>query len=319
MQHKYFEPTAEIVNLSTDIGHLLGVIDGSQLRKPQPTLRKRNKIKTIRASLAIEGNTLTEAQVTAILDNKPVIGPQKDILEVRNAIKAYESLPDFNPYAELDYLRAHQILMEGLVDKAGQYRTEGVGVFQGSQVAHLAPPAWNVPHLMSQLFAYLLSGTENLIIKSCIFHYEMEFIHPFSDGNGRMGRLWQTRLLMEANPVFEFLPVEEAIKDSQEDYYKALSDSDRSGLSTTFVVYALKKIRSSLQEMIKLSTPPANAEERIQYFMEQHDQPFFTRKDYRAVFPNLSTSTASRDLQAAVQQGLLLKTGDKRNTTYERR
>lgn len=209
MIHKYYEGTPQIINLSTEIGRLLGVVDATHLRKPQATLRRKNKVKTIRASLAIEGNTLSEDQITAILDNKRIIGPARDIKEVENAIRAYDNLSNFDAFSKESYLGAHRLLMMGLVDTPGQFRTGTIGVVQGNRIAHLAPPGWNVDNLMTNLFNYLKEGADNLIIKSCVFHYEMEFIHPFADGNGRMGRLWQTVILMNANPVFEYLPIEQ--------------------------------------------------------------------------------------------------------------
>jgi Fic family protein len=319
MLQKYYEGTPKIINLSTEIGRLLGIIDATYLRKPKTELRKKNKVKTIRASLAIEGNTLSEEQITAILENKRVIGPTKDILEVKNAIAVYDSLADFDPFSEASYLEAHKILMQGLVENPGMYRTGGVGIVQGNKVTHLAPPGWNVQNLMQQLFDYLNKEEDNLIIKSCVFHYEMEFIHPFYDGNGRMGRLWQTLILMKVNPVFEYTPLEKSIKDSQEEYYRVLSESDKSGLSTRFVEYSLEKIKLSLEELLELRPEKMSNQERITYFVDQVGDAYFTRSDYLKMFPNISPATASRDLQKAVENELLLKEGEKRLTKYKKR
>jgi Fic family protein len=319
MVERYYEGTPRIIHLSTEIGRLLGMVDATHLRKPKAELRKRNKIQTIRASLAIEGNSLSEDQVTAILENRRVLGSSKEILEVKNAIAVYNNLEEFDAFSEASYLEAHRILMTGLVDNPGKYRTKGVGIVQGDKVAHLAPPGWNVPNLMNQLFQYLKEGEDHLIIKSCVFHYEMEFIHPFYDGNGRMGRLWQTVILMNENPVFEYLPVEKAIKQSQEEYFNVLSESDKSGLSTQFVEYSLEKIKISLEELLESGREKMGDEERIQYFLEQHAEEEFSRKDYLKVFPTISTSTASRDLQKAIEMGWLIKLGEKRLTRYQRK
>lgn len=319
MLQKYYEGTSKIINLSTEIGRLLGIIDATHLRKPRTELRKKNRVKTIRASLAIEGNTLSEDQITAIIENKRVVGPSKDILEVKNAIEAYSFLDKFDPFSEKSFLEAHKILMSGLVENPGKYRTKGVGIVQGDKVAHLAPPGWNVPNLMHQLFQYLKESEDNLIIKSCVFHYETEFIHPFYDGNGRMGRLWQTVILMKANPVFEHLPVEKAIKESQEEYYRVLSESDKAGLSNSFLEYSLEKIKMSLEELLELRPEPMSDEARITYFLEQQDDVEFSRKDYLKVFPNISPATASRDLQKAVERGLVIKTGEKRTARYRKK
>ena len=318
MIHKYYEGTPQIINLSTDIGRLLGVVDATHLRRPQTELRKKNKVKTIRASLAIEGNTLSEEQISAIIDHKRVIGPSKDIKEVENAIRAYDNLPNFDAFSKESYLEAHRLLMSGLVDMPGQFRTGSVGLIQGDRIAHLAPPGWNVDNLMTNLFRYLKEGEDNLIIKSCVFHYEMEFIHPFMDGNGRMGRLWQTVILMKANPVFEYLPIEQEIKKSQEEYYNVLSQCDKEGLSTKFVEYLLGKIRLSLTELV--DTPKENFTDmdRLNYFLDQTDRGDFTRKDYLKMFPIISTATATRDLRKGVEEGILIREGNDRVAKYKK-
>lgn len=319
MIHKYYEGTPQIINLSTEIGRLLGVVDATHLQKPQTELRKKNKVKTIRASLAIEGNTLSEDQITALIDHKRVIGPSKDIKEVQNAIRAYDNLPNFDPFSKESYLEAHRMLMSGLVDMPGQFRTGSVGVIQGDKIAHLAPPGWNVDNLMTNLFEYLKHGEDNLIIKSCVFHYEMEFIHPFMDGNGRMGRLWQTVILMKVNPVFAYLPVEQEIKKSQEEYYQVLSQCDREGLSTKFVEYMLDKIKLSLTDLVGMQRDNFTELERLNYFLDQSDVPDFTRKDYLRMFPKLSTATATRDLRRGVEAGILIRKGNNRLARYQKK
>ena len=192
-----YDLNPKILKLITSISEKVGAINANLLNKPPPQLRKQNKIKTIRASLKIEGNTLTEDQITALLENKIVVGPQKDINEVLNAIKVYENLKTYKSSSEKSYLLAHKTLMNSLIDKPGKYRNQGVGIVKGSNVEHFAPSHDNVPFLMRDLFQYLKDKNELTLIKSCVFHYEMEFIHPFLDGNGRMGRLWQTLILME--------------------------------------------------------------------------------------------------------------------------
>jgi len=319
MVQKYYEGTPQIINLSTEIGRLLGIVDATHLRKPQTELRKRNKVKTIRASLAIEGNTLSEAQITAIMDNKRVIGPAKDIKEVENAIQVYDNLSTFDPFSKKSYLEAHGQLMSGLVDMPGQFRTGSVGVIQGDRIAHLAPPGWNVDNLMTNLFEYLNEGEDNLIIKSCVFHYEMEFIHPFMDGNGRMGRLWQTLILMKVNPVFEYLPIEQEIKKSQEEYYNVLGQCDKEGLATKFVEYVLGKIKLSLAELVDVQREHFTDIERLNYFLDQIDTSDFTRKDYLRMFPKISTATATRDLRKGVEVGILSRKGSDRRTTYQKK
>ena len=211
------------------------------------------------------------------------------------------------------------MLMSGLVDLPGQFRTGSVGVMQGDRIAHLAPPGWNVDNLMTNLFIYLKQGQDNLIIKSCVFHYEMEFIHPFMDGNGRMGRLWQTVILMKANPVFEYLPVEQEIKKSQEEYYNVLSQCDKEGLSTKFVEYLLGKIKLSLAELVDTQRDNFTETERLNYFLDQIGMTAFTRKDYLKVFPKISTATATRDLRKGVEEGMLIRKGADRLTSYQKK
>ncbi|MEM1328532.1 MAG: Fic family protein [Bacteroidota bacterium] len=317
MQEKYYEGTPKIINLSTEIGRLLGLIDATYLDKPKTALRKENKIKTIRASLAIEGNTLSEAQITAILEHKGVLGSVKEIREVRNAIKVYDDLSQFDPFAESSYLKAHGLLMLGLADRVGEYRRGNVGIVQGNQVTHLVPPAWNVSFLMNNLFSYLKDGADNLIIKSCVFHYEMEFIHPFEDGNGRMGRLWQTIILMQVHPVFEYLLIEHEIKKSQEEYYNVLSASDREGLSTIFIEYMLEKIKVSLEQLTETPSDRLTDQERLDHFIVQAKTKSLTRKTYMQFHNNISSATATRDLKQGVQEGKLRQIGQGRVTRYE--
>ena len=319
MMHKYYEGTPRIINLSTEIGRYLGVVDTTHLQKPPTELRKKNKVKTIRASLAIEGNTLSEDQITALIENKRVIGPSRDIQEVENAIRTFDNLSNFDAFSKESYLEAHRLLMSGLVDKPGQFRTGPVGVMQGDRIAHLAPPGWNVDHLMTNLFRYLQEGEDNLIIKSCVFHYEMEFIHPFTDGNERMGRLWQTVILMRANPVFAYLPIEQEIKKSREEYYTVLSQCDKEGLSTKFIEYLLSKIRLSLAELVDTQRAHLNDKERLRYFLDQTGADAFTRKDYLKMFPEISTATATRDLRKGVEEGILIRKGSDRLATYQNR
>lgn len=316
MIRKYYEGTTEIINLSIEIGRLLGIVDSTYLRKPETALRKENRIKSIQSSLEIEGNTLSIDQVTTLFNNQRVLGPSKDILEVKNAIDVYNQLDQFDPFDIDSYLCAHELLMKGLVEKPGQFRTKSVGIFKGEDMAHMAPPAWNVNHLMSELFQYLSTDKDNLIIKSCVFHYEMEFIHPFMDGNGRMGRLWQTIILMKENPVFEYLPIEEEVRNTQKEYYERLSISDKQGVSTVFVEYMLGIISKSLTKLISSQRTQLNDVERIQYFIDNFEGTEFSRKEYLNLFKDISTSTASRDLTKGVKIGKFGREGDDRTTKY---
>jgi Fic family protein len=205
--------------------------------------------------------------------------------------------------------------MQGLISSAGKFRKGGVGVVSRDQITHMAPPAENVPFLMKDLFHYISTSEELTLIKSCVFHYELEFIHPFQDGNGRMGRLWQTLILMQEYPLFAFLPFENLIHQSQSAYYKALSDSDKSGHSTPFIEYLLGILLSALNEQLDYKAKIMSTLERLDYFREIGSQ-IFTRKDYMLVFQHISTATASRDLKIGVDNGFFTKDGDKTKTMY---
>ncbi|EAS19581.1 putative cell filamentation protein Fic [Flavobacteria bacterium BBFL7] len=310
-----YEITSSILTLITSISEKIGEVNAHLLNKPSPQLRKQNRIKTIHSSLQIEGNTLTEEQITALVDNKRVIGPQKDVLEVLNAIKIYENIEEYKPTDEKSFLKTHQHLMQGLIENSGKYRIQSVGIVKDSKVEHLAPPFKNVPYLMKDLFEYLKKSDEIELIKSCVFHYEMEFIHPFMDGNGRIGRLWQTLILMEKYPIFEFLPFETLISRDQEKYYQALAESDKSGKSTKFIEYMLEVIDNSLSELLDFNNRTLTEKDRLSYFvsLKIHE---FTRKDYMNVFKDISTATASRDLKKGAELGFFEKTGEKNKTRY---
>ena len=307
---------SEILRLVSEVSHKIGEVNASFLTKHSPELRKRNRIRTIQASLAVEGNTLSVDQITAIIENKRVLGPAKDIQEVSNAIQVYEQLNTFSPFSEKSFLLAHKVLMKDLIKNAGKYRNSGVGIVKGSKVAHVAPPASNVSFLMKDLFSYIKRNSELILVKSCVFHYEMEFIHPFSDGNGRMGRLWQTLLLIQQYPLFEFLPFETLISKNQKKYYHALSISDKQGESTFFVEFMLKILSDSLDELLAERLGPISSADRIRIFLATGIMEF-TRKNYMSYFKTISSATASRDLLLAVKDNLLKKFGDKNNTTYK--
>lgn len=310
-----YDITPEILQLLTEVSEKIGAINARYLDRPAPQLRKQNRIRTIHSTLQIEGNTLSEAQVTAIVENKRVSGPHRDVLEVLNAIRVYNRIGKFRPFSEKSFLSAHKLLMEGLSEKAGNYRNKSVGIVKGTHIKHIAPPAKNIPSLMKGLFRYLETEPEIPLIKSCVFHYELEFIHPFMDGNGRMGRLWQAVILMQSYPLFEFLPFETLIRNNQDGYYKALAQSDREGKSTVFIRFMLQIIRASLSELLNENSRIVNDTDRLAYFVSQV-KGSFSRKDYLHVFKEISPATASRDLKKGLATGLFTKTGDKKTTLY---
>lgn len=245
-----FEITSKIIELISNISEKIGEINYLQDNPYHIQLRKENRIKTIHSSLAIENNSLSLKQITAIIDGKHVLGNPNEIKEVKNSIQAYDMLLSLNPYNEKDLLKAHKLMMQDLVDRNGKYRTDGVGIFDGEKVVHLAPPANRVPELMSDLFKWLKTSDVHPLIKSCVFHYEFEFIHPFQDGNGRMGRLWQTVILKEWKEIFAWLPVETLIKENQKEYYKVLGASDSAANSTKFIEFMLSLILNTIEEII---------------------------------------------------------------------
>lgn len=312
-----YQITDKVLALVAYISERIGEINATHLYKPAPELRKKNRIKTIQSSLEIEGNTLTEEQITALLENKRVIAPKKDILEVQNAIKVYDKLNKFNPYQLKDLEKTHSILMNGLVEKAGKLRTTNVGIVKGSKVEHIAPSGTMIKGLMNDLFDYLKKDRDLILIKSCVFHYEFEFIHPFIDGNGRMGRLWQTLILMQQYPVFQYLPIESLIKQKQNEYYSKLSESDKKGNSTPFIEFMLGIILEALDELLQSQNKILHTEDRIQLFREKIGNNRFSRKDYMQNFKNISAPTASRDLKWAVEQNILMKFGEQRLTEYQ--
>jgi Fic family protein len=312
-----YKITSRILELIASISEKIGEVNAAYLYRPPTELRKKNRIKTIQSSLEIEGNSLSLDQITAIIDNKRIIAPKKDILEVKNAIKAYNNLESYIPTSLVSFCKAHEILMNELIENAGKIRTKSVGIIKGATITHVAPPGNIVKSLVKDLFSYLKTDKDLTIIKSCVFHYEIEFIHPFMDGNGRIGRLWQTVILRQYSPVFEFLPIESLIKTRQAEYYKILGDSDNKGDSTGFIEFLLQIINESLEELLTNQNVNLTSKDRIDIFKEKIRQSSFNRQDYMRQFKDISSSTASRDLKLAVDEGIISKTGDKRTTRYK--
>lgn len=243
-----FTLTSEIVSLVADISEHIGRLSVQLEQEQELKLRRINRIRTVTGSLAIEGNTLTESQITAILDGKRVIAPPREILEASNALAAYEQLLNWQGSRQADLLMAHRLLMQGLIDSAGHYRFGGVGVMAGSKVLHMAPSASQVPRLMDDLFSWLATTTDHPLIVSSVFHYEFEFIHPFADGNGRIGRLWQTLLLSQWQKVFAYIPVESMVHRHQAGYYQALNQSTAQTDSAAFIAFMLQRIKEALAD-----------------------------------------------------------------------
>ena len=253
-----FQQTPTVIALLAEICELVGRVEVAHRDDITVQLRRQNQIRSIHSSLAIEHNSLTLEQVTAILNGKRVLGPPHEIREVQNAAQAYAIMQSLNPLKELDMLKAHRLMMDSLVKEAGCFRSGSVGVVEGNRVIHLAPPAHLIPWQVRDLLEWYATSDLHPLVKSSVFHYEFEFIHPFADGNGRMGRLWHTLLLARWKPFFAWLPIEELIAKRQQEYYRALQLADSSNDSSCFVIMMLQVIRDVLQEMPLADRPSAD-------------------------------------------------------------
>jgi Fic family protein len=242
--------TPALLSQVAGIAEALGRWSARQDSQPSPRLRRENRIHTIQASLAIEQNSLSLEQVSALFDGKRVVGPAREIQEVRNAIATYEALSRWDPTCREHLLEAHGLLMSGLIEAPGRFRTGGVGIYRGDQLVHMAPPASRVPGLVDDLLTWLATSTWHPLLVSCVAHYELEFIHPFADGNGRLGRLWQTLILSRWNPLLAWLPIEEVIRSRQQGYYESLGQADQQGDLAPFVDYQLEAIHEALRSEI---------------------------------------------------------------------
>ena len=317
-----FKITSKVIDYISRISEKIGEINSFENSPQQVKLRKENRIKTIHSSLAIENNSLTIEQITAIIDGKRVLGSPNEIQEVKNAIQAYELLLTLNPYDEKDLLKAHFLMMQDLVSHNGKYRNEGVGIFDGNQVVHLAPPADRVPLLMADLFNWLKTSDAHPLIKSCVFHYEFEFIHPFQDGNGRMGRLWQTVILKEWKEVFAWIPVESLIKENQSEYYNALNSSDKEADSSSFIEFMLSLLLKTIEEIIE-TEKKVTAKVSVKVTVNQQkildvikENPFVTQEELAQII-GLSRKSIIQNMKKLQENGLLKRVGADKNGRWE--
>lgn len=308
-----FEITNQIIDYVAEIAELVGRLTSTNQLSANPTLRRSNRIRTIHGSLAIEQNTLSLEQVTAVLNGKHVLAPPKDIAEVKNAYEIYERLDELNPYSVEDLLTAHRIMTRGLVDEAGMFRTRPVGIVDNEgHVLHFGTLPQYVPDLVMELLDWVKNSDIHILIRSCVFHYELELIHPFADGNGRIGRLWHTLLLSKWNPVFAWLPVESIIHDRQQEYYKAINASNDARESTVFIEFMLSAIKASLIEAIRTSDEMSDEKmdkatlrwNKIEAYLKSHD--YIMNADVRKLC-GVSAATANRILTALVAKNQLEK------------
>ena len=308
-----FEITNQMIDYVAEIAELVGNLNVTNRLTANPTLRRSNRIRTIHGSLAIEQNTLSLEQVTAVLNGKRVLAPPKDIAEVKNAYEIYERLDELDPYSVDDLLIAHGIMTRGLVEESGMFRTRPVGVVDSEgHVLHFGTLPQYVPDLVMELLEWAKTSEVHMLIRSCVFHYELELIHPFADGNGRVGRLWHTLLLSKWNPLFAWLPVESIIHHRQQEYYDAINASNNAGESTPFIGFMLSAIKASLIEAINLNDEVSDVKidkatlrwNKIQEYLQTHD--YIMNADVRELC-GVSAATANRILVSLARKGEIIK------------
>ena len=303
-----FEINERIMADVIEIAELVGSVSVTDKISMNPTLRRTNRIQTIYSSLAIEQNTLDIEQVTAVLSGKRVIAPPKDIAEVQNAYEIYDNMDKLNPYSIDDLLKAHSVMERGLLNEAGEFRSRPVGVADSEgNILHFGTLPQYVPKLIQELLEWTEKSEIHLLIKSCVFHYEFELIHPFADGNGRMGRLWHTLLLSKWNPIFAWLPIESIIHDNQSEYYNAINISNNNGKSTVFIEFMLSVIKQALQESItdkpkNISSKSDLRWNKINDYLETHE--YILNSDVQKLL-GVSSATATRILVGFMKDGKL--------------
>ena len=318
-----FTITSKIVNLIAKISEQVGGLNASLLNS-SPQLRKQNRIKTIAGTLAIEGNQLTEEQITAIIEGQKVLGSARELAEVAGAISAYDALPELQPHKINDLLKAHNLMMSGILIDAGKFRNKAVGIHKGNKVHHIAPPAHQVSGLMADLVNWLKKSQDHPLITSSVFHYEFEFIHPFTDGNGRLGRLWQTLILSKWHPLFLALPLESIIKDNQQKYYQALEQADKEGNSVAFIDFMLLTISETLEKNTQKNAPinaPINAsinptKTPDAVLMLIKDNPKITRKQIADTLQK-DLRTIGRSIASLQKMGKLKRIGSNKSGHWQ--
>ena len=321
MSDKYeppFKINTAIVNLAAEISALVERVAIRLEQSDSLRLHRINQIQSIHSSLAIEGNSLSEGQVSDIIDGKRIIAPEREILEVKNALRTYELYPSLKAFSEKDLLKAHAVMMQGIIPDAGKYRNCNEGVFKGNKCVHFAPPPNMVPILMKNLFSWLKNSKDHWLVRSCVFHYEFEFIHPFRDGNGRIGRLWQSLILGKWNPLFAHLPVENLVYANQQAYYNAINASSAAGDCGIFVEFMLNRILDSLKALQKIDAVVdarkpfvlTDRQKKIVSLLKKNN--FATEKGMAEKFA-VTTRTIERDLAKLQDNGILERAGSKRD------
>ena len=319
-----FKITNEILNFVYEIGELVGKISAEKEFEKNLTLRRENRIKTIYSSLAIEQNTLTLEQVTDVINGKRVLAPPKDIKEVQNAYEIYERLEELNENSVKDLLLAHKIMTSELIKESGRFRSKNAGVYQGDKLIHMGTLPEYIPELINNLFLWLKKSEEHPLIKAAVFHYEFEFIHPFQDGNGRIGRLWHSLILSKWKKFFAWLPIESLVQKYQKEYYIAINNSNRDGESTEFILFMLKIIKETLIELIEIQKSTDKAtdkatdknKEKIKSLIEYLDQNNSINNKEAQNLLDISESAAKRFLNKLVKENILEAVGEYKARKY---
>lgn len=322
MKNPPFEINSKILTLVLEIGELIGKVNVENRIGANPVLRRKNRIRTIYSSLAIEQNSLDIEQVTAVIHGKHIIAPPKDIAEVLNAYEIYEHMDMLDPYSETDLLKAHGVMVRDLVGEAGQYRTRPVGIVDGAgNIIHFGTLPQYVPGLVEELLEWVKTSEIHILIKSCVFHYELELIHPFADGNGRIGRLWHTLLLSKWNPLFAWLPIESIIHDNQQGYYDAINLSNSNGESTAFIEFMLGIIKEALLQVAdgsgvteEIKDKKVIRENIIFDYLQSHN--YICNKDVQLLL-GVSSATATRLLTSLATSGKLRRIRAGKQWAYE--
>lgn len=318
-----FNITNEMLMTTISITEKIGKIEAYESLKRMPVLRRNNKIKSIHSSLVIEANSLSLDEVRDVIAGKTVIGPQKEIQEVKNAYDAYEMINKFDGYSEKDLLKAHGIMTYLIENESGKYRNHAEGVFDGKKVIFIAPPHELVPNLMSDLFYWLKNDNDvPILIKSCIFHYEFVFIHPFGDGNGRTARLWQNVLLTKWNPIFEYIPFESKIQKYQNEYYDSIAMCHKNGNSNAFIEFMLKMIDETMDEVIQgVKRESKNISDQVNKLLEimDLDIPISANEIMKRLGIKSKETLRGSYLNPAIENGLIRMTiPDKPNSKNQK-
>ena len=315
-----FKITNETLNFIYEIGELVGKISAEKEFEKNLTLRRENRIKTIYSSLAIEQNTLTLEQVTDVINGKRVLAPLKDIKEVQNAYEIYERIDELDENSVNDLLLAHKIMTSELIKESGRFRSKNAGVYQGDKLMHMGTLPEYIPELINNLFLWLKNSKEHPLIKAAVFHYEFEFIHPFQDGNGRIGRLWHSLILSKWKKIFAWLPVESLVQKYQKEYYIAINNSNRDGESTEFILFMLRIINETLIELVenkKMTDKMTDKNrERIKLVIKYLSQNNSINNKETQNLLNISEATAKRFLNKLVKENILEAVGEYKARKY---